>query len=90
MENTAQSKDNWYQVENVSEVCSPALLVYPDRIEENIIRTILIADGPENLRPHVKTHKMAEELTNSNVPQLQRQRWLPDAEQETSSLQCSR
>lgn len=52
--------DNWYVVENVSEVSSPALLVYPDRIEENIIRTILIADGPENLRPHVKTHKMAE------------------------------
>jgi D-serine deaminase-like pyridoxal phosphate-dependent protein len=55
--------DNWYIVENVSEVYSPSLLVFPDRIEENIIRTILIADGPENLRPHVKTHKMAEVVT---------------------------
>ena len=35
-------------------------LVYPDRIEENIRRMIKIAKGARNLRPHVKTHKMAE------------------------------
>jgi len=60
MEKTRPSSDNWHIVDNVNEVCSPALLVYPDRIEENIRRTIKIAGGSQNLRPHVKTHKMAE------------------------------
>jgi len=60
MEKTDLTNDNWYVVENVNEVFSPALLVYPDRIEENIRRTIKIAGGPQYLRPHVKTHKMAQ------------------------------
>jgi D-threonine aldolase len=47
-------------VENAAEIESPALLIYPDRIEENIRRMLKITDGPERLRPHVKTHKMAE------------------------------
>src|SRR4051794_11224572 len=50
----------WYLVGNVQEVDSPALLVYPDRIEENIRRMIRLARGVERLRPHVKTHKMSE------------------------------
>jgi D-serine deaminase-like pyridoxal phosphate-dependent protein len=55
------SKDNlWYIINNVHEVPSPALLVYPDRIERNIEKMIEIAGGSEKLRPHVKTHKMAE------------------------------
>ncbi|WP_423737406.1 D-TA family PLP-dependent enzyme [Chitinophaga caseinilytica] len=37
---------------------SPALLVFPDRIAENIDRMIAMAGGPEKLMPHVKTHKM--------------------------------
>jgi D-serine deaminase-like pyridoxal phosphate-dependent protein len=36
------------------------LLAYPDRIEENIRRMIAMAGGVERLRPHMKTHKMAE------------------------------
>jgi D-threonine aldolase len=50
----------WYQIENQNEVASPALLLYPDRIEENLRRMIAIAGGVEALRPHVKTHKIAE------------------------------
>jgi len=49
----------WYQFDNVSEVDSPALVVYPDRIAENIRRMIAIAGGTERLRPHIKTHKMS-------------------------------
>jgi len=60
MENTGLLNDNWHIVNNINEVCSPSLLVYPERIEENIRRTIKIAGGAQNLRPHVKTHKMAE------------------------------
>jgi D-serine deaminase-like pyridoxal phosphate-dependent protein len=50
----------WWQPADVDEISSPALLLYPDRIERNIRRMIDIAGGPDRLRPHVKTHKMAE------------------------------
>jgi D-serine deaminase-like pyridoxal phosphate-dependent protein len=50
----------WYAVENIDEIDSPALLVFADRVQENIARMIRYAGGPEHLRPHVKTHKMAE------------------------------
>jgi D-serine deaminase-like pyridoxal phosphate-dependent protein len=60
MENISSQQDQWYEVKNVSDVCSPSLLVYRDRLEENIRRMIRIAGGSDCLRPHVKTHKMAE------------------------------
>jgi D-serine deaminase-like pyridoxal phosphate-dependent protein len=50
----------WYRIRNAGEISSPALLVYPDRIERNILKMIEIAGSPGRLRPHVKTHKMAE------------------------------
>lgn len=50
----------WYAIENVADVPSPALLVYPDRVEQNLKRMIERAGGTERLRPHVKTHKMAQ------------------------------
>ncbi|HEY2953032.1 MAG TPA: D-TA family PLP-dependent enzyme, partial [Verrucomicrobiae bacterium] len=50
----------WFAVANADEIPSPALLVYPDRVEENIRRMITMAGGVERLRPHMKTHKMAE------------------------------
>jgi D-serine deaminase-like pyridoxal phosphate-dependent protein len=51
--------NDWYKIENVADVDSPALVVYPDRIAENIRRMIAIAGGPARLRPHIKTHKMS-------------------------------
>lgn len=50
---------NWFDVENLDEIDSPALLIYPERVVENIRRMISIARHPEDLRPHVKTHKLA-------------------------------
>ncbi len=50
----------WYNITNESEIYTPAVLVYPDRIEENICRMIAIAGDAARLRPHVKTHKIAE------------------------------
>jgi D-serine deaminase-like pyridoxal phosphate-dependent protein len=50
----------WYEVSNAADIDSPALLVYPDRIEANIERMIEIAEDPERLRPHVKTYKIVE------------------------------
>lgn len=50
----------WYKPANEASIYTPAVLVYPDRIEENIRRMITLAGNSERLRPHVKTHKMAE------------------------------
>lgn len=52
-------KDTWYRVASSDELPTPALLVYADRIEENIRRMIRMAGNVERLRPHVKTHKMS-------------------------------
>jgi len=50
----------WYEISNVSEVASPALLIYQERVEENLRRMIAMAGGPQRLCPHIKTHKLAE------------------------------
>ena len=52
--------EKWYQIANESAVESPAMLVFPERIRENIRRMIAIAGAPERLRPHVKTHKLPQ------------------------------
>jgi len=52
--------EQWFQVVDLDRIPSPALLVYPARVEENIRRTIATAGSPDRLRPHVKTHKMPE------------------------------
>jgi D-serine deaminase-like pyridoxal phosphate-dependent protein len=53
------SFENWYRIKNEEEVPTPALLIFPDRIEEDIRRIISLAGSAERLRPHVKTHKMS-------------------------------
>jgi D-serine deaminase-like pyridoxal phosphate-dependent protein len=60
MENTPDSNESWYLINDVSEVTTPSLLVYPDRIESNIRKMIEIAGNVDRIRPHVKTHKMPE------------------------------
>ncbi|MCB1122907.1 MAG: D-TA family PLP-dependent enzyme [Verrucomicrobiae bacterium] len=47
-------------IPDVSAVSSPALLVFPDRIQQNIERMVKVAGDPSRLRPHIKTHKIAE------------------------------
>jgi D-serine deaminase-like pyridoxal phosphate-dependent protein len=54
------SNDRWYPVINSAEVMTPALLIYPDRVETNIRHMIKIAGSPELVRPHVKTHKISQ------------------------------
>lgn len=50
----------WFEPLNASSISTPSILLFPDRIEENIRRMILIAGSAERLRPHVKTHKVSE------------------------------
>lgn len=51
---------DWFYIQNESEMPSPAVLVYPDRVQENLRRMIRQAGGVERLRPHVKTHKLPQ------------------------------
>jgi D-threonine aldolase len=53
----------WYVVNNVEEIDSPALLIYIDRVKQNISTLIKSIDDVNRLRPHVKTHKSAEITT---------------------------
>ena len=51
----------WFEASNIDQIDSPALLIYPDRIQHNIKTMIAnVGNNPKRLFPHVKTHKMAE------------------------------
>jgi len=50
----------WYRIADAESVASPALLVHPDTIEENLRRMIAMAGAADRLRPHVKTHKLPQ------------------------------
>lgn len=52
--------NNWFLLNDTSQIDSPALLLYTDRVAYNIQLMLQIAGGPERLVPHVKTYKMAE------------------------------
>jgi D-serine deaminase-like pyridoxal phosphate-dependent protein len=49
-----------YAFREPSEVLSPSLLIYRKFVTENLQKMIKMARGAPHLRPHVKTHKMAE------------------------------
>lgn len=48
----------WYRIDNADQLDSPALVIYPERVKENI-RCLkeMIGGDTKRLRPHVKTHK---------------------------------
>lgn len=48
------------RLQNEAEVPSPSLLIFPDRVEENLRRMIAIVGDPARLRPHIKTHKLPQ------------------------------
>jgi D-serine deaminase-like pyridoxal phosphate-dependent protein len=48
---------DWYQITNIDQLDTPALVVYPSRIRENIRLAVEMVGDPAFLRPHVKTHK---------------------------------
>lgn len=50
----------WYQIDNINDVPSPQLVVYPDRVEHNIREAIAMVGDVSRLRPHIKTNKTAE------------------------------
>jgi len=52
--------DPRYALKHPEELLSPSLLIYRDLVRQNLDGMIAIARGTERLRPHVKTHKLAE------------------------------
>ena len=52
--------DPRHSLRDPSLLLSPSLLIYRDLVQRNIEGMIAIARGADRLRPHAKTHKMAE------------------------------
>ena len=50
----------WYKINNENELDSPSLLIYKERVLQNIEKMISIAGSAEWLLTHVKTNKMPE------------------------------
>jgi len=51
---------NWYNIENIETVDSPALVVYKERVVGNIKSAVAMIKDVNRLRPHVKTNKISE------------------------------
>ena len=60
---------HWYKVKEEKKLLTPGLLVYPERIKENITSMIKIAGGIGRLWPHIKTHKMRGEVVKLQMEQ---------------------
>lgn len=55
-----QSGQPWYLISDTDLIDSPALIVYPQRVQQNIDTLISMIDNKQRLRTHVKTHKTKE------------------------------
>ena len=51
---------DWYTIENIAAIDSPALVIYKQRVQENIRLLKSMVPSVDMLRPHVKTNKIAE------------------------------
>jgi D-serine deaminase-like pyridoxal phosphate-dependent protein len=51
---------DWYIIEDVDKLDTPALVVYPDRVKGNIGLLKGMIDKTSRLRPHIKTYKNRE------------------------------
>jgi D-serine deaminase-like pyridoxal phosphate-dependent protein len=52
---------NWYKINNIDTIDSPALVIYKERIQENIrLLKLMVNNDCSMLRPHVKTNKISE------------------------------
>jgi D-threonine aldolase len=51
---------NWFDIKNIEEIDTPALIIYKERAKQNIQKAISLVYSVEQLRPHVKTHKLLE------------------------------
>jgi D-threonine aldolase len=52
----------WYQLKNIDAIDTPALVLYPARITENVRLLKSMIDDTSRLRPHVKTNKCRQTM----------------------------
>jgi D-threonine aldolase len=52
--------NNWFEIENVHQLDSPALVIFPERVKANIQQAIKMVGDVNRLRPHIKTNKSAD------------------------------
>ena len=52
--------ENWFEIKNINELDSPALVVFPERVKHNIKLAIDMIGDVDRLRPHIKTNKSPE------------------------------
>lgn len=50
----------WYTISGINTIDSPALIIYKERVIQNIATAIAMVNDIKRLRPHVKTHKCSE------------------------------
>ncbi len=53
-------ENNWYLIDDIDAIDSPALVIYRERVLENTNTMLSMIDDVKRLRPHVKTHKAKE------------------------------
>lgn len=51
---------DWYQIDNIERIDTPALILYKERVVQNIAHAVSRVKDPAHLRPHVKTNKIPE------------------------------
>lgn len=55
------SSPEWYNIKDIGDIDTPALLIFKDRVKHNIQQMInMVGRDPNRLMPHIKTYKIAE------------------------------
>jgi len=54
------TEKDWYIIDDVDQMDTPVLVVYPDRVKHNIALVKTMINDVSRLRPHVKTYKNME------------------------------
>jgi D-serine deaminase-like pyridoxal phosphate-dependent protein len=58
--NYPMTKTEWYTINDVETLDTPALVIYPERVKKNINTLVSMIDDVSRLRPHAKTFKCVE------------------------------
>ncbi|RYZ63064.1 MAG: D-TA family PLP-dependent enzyme [Chitinophagaceae bacterium] len=81
-----KSDEKWYQCRQVSQIDSPALLVYTERVKHNIDLIKTMVDDVAKLRPHVKTAKAKDAVLLMMAAGIQKFKCATIAEAEMLAL----
>ena len=64
--------NRWFAIANAGDIPSPALVIHKARVEENLHRMVKTCGSTDRLRPHIKTHKMAELIRMQQAQGIQK------------------